>query len=260
MSPKNGVATPREIAAGVHYLALRGANVYFVRSGSSWVLVDTAWPKGGPAIRAAAESLFGENARPAAILLTHAHPDHVGSAAELARAWELPVHVHSDDLPLVTGDVSAAMDLMDPFGRYALALMRLLPRRTRERLTSSELKEVACALPGEDAGVPGLPDWECIPTPGHSAGHVVFFRRSDRVLIAGDAVLTVPFWGLLPRTQRLSPPPHMASWNWRMTNASFATLAKLEPRVLASGHGVPMAGPGVARDLYVFAERFSRPA
>jgi len=52
----------------------------------------------------------------------------------------------------------------------------------------------------------------------------------------------------------------MASWNWRMTKASFATLAKLEPRVLASGHGVPMAGPGVARDLYAFAERFSRPA
>lgn len=41
--------------------------------------------------------------RPASILLTHDHPDHSGSALELARMWSLPVHVHRDELPLVNG-------------------------------------------------------------------------------------------------------------------------------------------------------------
>jgi glyoxylase-like metal-dependent hydrolase (beta-lactamase superfamily II) len=249
--------TPREIAAGVFYLALRGANVYFVSSGSSWTLIDTAWPKSGPAIRAAAEGLFGADARPAAIMLTHAHPDHVGSAAELARAWGLPIHLHGDDLPLITRAGRARQDLMDPAGRYAQALMRLLPRRTRERMTSSGLEGAARAFSAEGS-VPSLSDWECVPTPGHSAGHVVFFRRSDRVLIAGDAVLTVPLWGLLPSVQRISPPPRIASWNWRMTKGSVAILARLEPLVLATGHGIPMAGADLARGLYAFADSFSQ--
>ncbi len=42
-----------------------------------------------------------------------------------------------------------------------------------------------------DVGVPGLPDWQVIPTPGHTPGHLAPFREADRTLIAGDAVLTV---------------------------------------------------------------------
>ncbi len=47
--------------------------------------------------------LFGKGTRPAAILLTHIHPDHSGSALELARIWDLPVHVHPRELPLASG-------------------------------------------------------------------------------------------------------------------------------------------------------------
>ena len=96
-----------QIAEGVYRLetgrGLTGANVYFVRSGPAWVLIDTAWPHRGPVISAAAESLFGAGTRPAAILLTHIHPDHAGSALELARLWDLPVHVHPGELPLASG-------------------------------------------------------------------------------------------------------------------------------------------------------------
>ena len=58
--------------------------------------IDGGWPGSADAIRGAAESLFGPGAYPAAILLTHAHPDHFGSAADLARVWELPVGVIVD--------------------------------------------------------------------------------------------------------------------------------------------------------------------
>jgi glyoxylase-like metal-dependent hydrolase (beta-lactamase superfamily II) len=47
------------------------------------------------------------------------------------------------------------------------------------------------------AGVPGLPGWEAVHTPGHTPGHVAFFRRSDRVLLQGDALVDherQPWW------------------------------------------------------------------
>ena len=80
---------PKEIAPGVYWprtgRGITESNIYFVSSGSSWVLIDTAWPNRAPLIKEAAESVFGTNAHPAAILLTHIHLDHEGSALELAR-------------------------------------------------------------------------------------------------------------------------------------------------------------------------------
>ena len=75
---------PQEIATGVYCLSLgtglKQVNIYFVQSGSSWALIDAAWPKCGQLIKTTAESLFGADTRPASILLTHIHPDHSGSS------------------------------------------------------------------------------------------------------------------------------------------------------------------------------------
>jgi glyoxylase-like metal-dependent hydrolase (beta-lactamase superfamily II) len=92
----------REIAAGVVRLSVLGSNVYFVRSGAAWVLIDTAWPTCDRRIREAAAGLFGARSAPAAILLSHAHPDHSGSADRLARWWSCPVYVHPDEVSIAT--------------------------------------------------------------------------------------------------------------------------------------------------------------
>jgi glyoxylase-like metal-dependent hydrolase (beta-lactamase superfamily II) len=67
------------------------------------------------------------------------------------------------------------------------------------KFTNRGFKEVARIF-DPSVPVPGFPDWECIPTPGHTPGHVAFLRISDRVLIAGDAIATVnlnSIWGFL---------------------------------------------------------------
>jgi glyoxylase-like metal-dependent hydrolase (beta-lactamase superfamily II) len=248
----------------VYCLGPRGrtqTDVYFVRSESSWVLIDAGWAKDGPSIKKAAESVFGADTRPASILLTHFHPDHAGSALQLARLWDCPVYVHPDELPLARGDFAAITKYAGPLDHWVvLPLMRAMGRRRREAmLAGSSLSDVSRPFePG--AGVSGLPGWECIPTPGHTPGHVSFFRASDRVLITGDAVVTLKLnsmAGLLLQRQGLSGPPRYTSWSWRAAKQSVAALARLEPSVLAGGHGTPLTGPGTARVLRTFAEHFS---
>lgn len=261
----------REVARGVYGMetgqGISRANVYFVQSGSSWVLIDAAVANCGQLIRRTAESLFGANTCPASILLTHNHPDHAGSAAELARMWDCPVYVHPDELPYVAiEDLSTIEKYANPLDRWIiLPILRIMPqRRVEAMLSSASIKDVVRAFdPG--AAVPGLPDWECIPTPGHTPGQVAFFRTNDRVLITGDAIVTVNlnsfrgflWWGLRRHKQRVSGPPWYSTWNWRAAKESVARLAGLEPRVLATGHGVPMSGENIARELRAFADHFS---
>jgi glyoxylase-like metal-dependent hydrolase (beta-lactamase superfamily II) len=231
--------------------------VYFVRSGSSWVLIDAGWANDGPRIARAAETVCGADRRPVAIVLTHCHPDHAGSARELARTWDCPVYLHPDELPIATGDFAAMQACAGPLDRWlVLPLMRAMGRRRREALLArSSLRDVARAFePG--AGVPGLPGWECIPTPGHTPGHVSFFRPGDRVLISGDALMTlkVNSWsGLLLQRTGLSGPPWYTTWSRRTARESFGRLARLDRTVLAGGHGRPVTDGGTAVGLRAFA-------
>lgn len=258
-------ARTEEVAEGVYCVrtgrGLTEANVYLVRSGPSWVLIDAAWPHRGQLIKSAAESLFGAGARPAAILLTHIHPDHSGSALELARMWDLPVHVHPGELPLASGRYLP--EYGNPLDRWLVApLLRLMPRRRVEAMQSRGSLEGTVRAFDPDAGVPGLPDWQCVPTPGHTPGHIAFFRSSDRVLITGDAVLTMNLNSvrdLLTGKHGAAGPPYISTWNWPEAKESVAALASLNPQVLACGHGPPLAGPGTADHLRSFSERFSHP-
>jgi glyoxylase-like metal-dependent hydrolase (beta-lactamase superfamily II) len=213
-----------------------------------------------------AEWLFGASSRPASILLTHLHPDHSGSALDLATVWNLPVFVHPAELALATGADSAPAGPASSYSQYANPLdrrviapvLRILSPRARKRvLAKGNLRGVA--LPFDSSGgVPELPDWDCIPTPGHTPGHVAFLRRRDRVLITGDAVLTVnlnSLWDLLVGKQKVSGPPRVSTWNWPAAQESMDTLAGLNPRVLACGHGTPMASRDGTRNLGVLIGR-----
>lgn len=256
---------PREIATGVYRLPVHGSNVYFVQSGTSWVLIDAAWANSGGLIRRTAEALFGANAPPTAILLTHTHPDHSGAAVDLARVWNVLVYMHPRELPLRAGEIAVVeQHPAGPLDKWiVLPLMRMMPARARETMRAHGDAFQAIARPMEPGiGVPGLPEWECISTPGHSPGHVAFFRPSDRVLIAGDAVLPLnlnSLWDLLLRKRRVSGPPYISTWSWPIAKESVATLARLEPSVLACGHGAPLTGAGIATELREFAERFATP-
>ena len=258
--PSTTVVVPRQIADDVWLVVLGrrplDSNVYLVRSGASWALIDTGWPGNGPVIRRAAEALFGRAAVPSGILLTHVHIDHSGSARDLAAAWGVPVVVHPREVPLAGGYVPEFANALDR--RLVLPLLRLLPRRTRDRvLTGDSLRDVVRPL-DPDGPPPGLPDWSCVSAPGHTPGSVAFFRPSDRLLVTGDAVLTVDLTsprGLVGGRTELAPPLRFTDWDPRATESTIGDLAGLRPLALAPGHGRPVAGPWVRDDLRALSER-----
>jgi len=263
--PRTTTTAATEIAPGVHLLGPWGrtqTNAYLVRDASSWALVDAGWENDGPRIRAAVLSLLGPGLAPSAILLTHVHPDHEGAARELAEAWGCPVFAHPAEIPIATGDFAAMERYAGPLDRWLiLPLMRAVGRRRREAiLAAGSLAGVVRPLP-PDGAIPGVADWRWIATPGHTPGHVAYVRGRDRVVISGDALVTlaVNSWsGVLRQRQGLSGPPWYTTWDRDAARASIAVIADLEPLVLAGGHGLPLAGPATAAAVHAFAARTMR--
>jgi glyoxylase-like metal-dependent hydrolase (beta-lactamase superfamily II) len=196
---------------------------------------------------------------PAAIVLTHVHPDHSGAAQALAHRWSCPVHLHEAELPIATGDFATMVEVAGPMDRWlVLPIMRLMPRRRREQaLTTGTLAGLTHILsPGNPLDV--LPGWDVVATPGHTPGHVSFFRRADGVLISGDALVTTPMnhpVGLLRGRHQLSGPPWYTSWDRDTAAASIRVLESLEPRVIAGGHGLPFTDPETRQQLHELTRR-----
>ena len=242
-----------EIAAGVAALVMPISNAYLAGDARAWVLVDAGVPGKAGKIRHAAEARFGAEARPAAIVLTHGHFDHAGSAGELAQFWQVPVFAPRLEMPFLTG--RSAYPPLDPTAPgFFSGMSRLFPSHT---------VNLAGIVEPFGAGwhVPGMPDWEIVETPGHTAGHVSFFRRADGVLLAGDALTTMNLDSAvdtLLRRQCVCRPPVPATTDWQKARASVQRLAALRPRVIAAGHGLPIADAADA--LERLAANFPMPA
>ena len=244
------------VAPDLAYLRTAIVNVLFHGARDAgdrgWVLIDAGIPGSAERIARAAEARYGPDARPSAIVLTHGHFDHVGALRELARRWDVPIYAHELELPYLNG--RSAYPPPDPtVGGGAMALMaRLYPRGpidVRDRLQ---------ALPA-DGGVPEMPGWSWMHTPGHTPGHVSLFRTEDRLLIAGDAVVTTKqesAMAVAVQRRELHGPPMYYTQDWGAARDSVALLASLEPETLIAGHGRPMRGEAMRERLHRLAHDF----
>ncbi|MGA2131563.1 MAG: MBL fold metallo-hydrolase [Bryobacteraceae bacterium] len=244
-----------EVTPGVALLPTLIANIYLVgEPGSPWVVVDTGTPGNAARIREAARQRYGPEAHPQAILLTHGHRDHAGSALELAEAWDTPIYAHRLERPFLTG--KSAYPPKDPMAGGAFSFMsRFFPSSTVN--LGSRLHD----LP-DKGEVPGLPGWRWYFTPGHAPGHVAFFHHDERILLSGDACITMDLdspAGIAMQEPHISRPPAPFTYDWIQARRSVELLADLHPRVIGSGHGATMSGPAVAAGLSALVRDFPRP-
>ena len=111
----------------------------------------------------------------------------------------------------------------------------------------------------EDGTIPGLPEWRYYHTPGHAPGHISLFRQRDRLLLAGDAFVTTcqeSAFSVLLQKREMHGPPKYFTYNWGSAERSVKLLADLDPQVAATGHGRPMAGEELRKELHRLADNF----
>jgi glyoxylase-like metal-dependent hydrolase (beta-lactamase superfamily II) len=158
-------------------------------------------------------------------VLTHGHLDHMGSSHELCRDLALP-------LLCGRGDVAA----VESAGREGLDL-RSLPFRLEHRLVGGSGHPVADTLGDGDT----IAGFSVLETPGHSPGHLAFWRERDRVLILGDVLFNIHLATMRPR---LGLPPNLFTPDPAQNLASAQRLAELRPEIVCFGHGPPLRDGG----------------
>lgn len=202
-------------------------NAYLVREADGLTLIDTALPKSGQKIIAAAAQLGAPIVR---IVLTHAHFDHVGSLDELSEALpDAEISIGARDARPLAGDMSLDPDEPRDELRGGFPDVQTTPGRTLG--------------PGDRVG-----SLEVVPSPGHTPGHVAFLDTRDRTLIAGDAFQTLGGIAVAGILRPLFPFPARATWHLPTALESAKLLRALEPSRLAVGHGRVLETPGTAID------------
>jgi glyoxylase-like metal-dependent hydrolase (beta-lactamase superfamily II) len=168
-------------------------------------------------------------------VLTHAHPDHQGASHAICESRGLSLWCGEADADAMETDglIMARMPrhwLSGMIGPRWIGPPHPVARRLRE---------------GDHVG-----EFQVIATPGHTEGHISFWRPRDRVLVAGDVLANMNIWSGLPM---LREPERFFSVDPSLNRRSALKLARLEPRLICFGHGPPLRD---LRRLMQFVSRF----
>ncbi len=248
----------QEVRLDLAYKRLAIVNVVFFGPPNAgdrgWTLIDAGIPGTAGLIKKAATERFGNGARPAAIIQTHGHFDHVGGLEALAAEWDAPVYAHTLELPYLSGQEAYLPPDPTVGGGLMAAVSKLYPRGPVD--VGSRLH----ALP-EDGSVPAMSGWVWLAVPGHTPGQIALWREADRTLIAADAFITTAqesAYAVAVQRPELHGPPMYFTPDWISAKASVAKLAALEPELVVSGHGPAMQGAEMRAALHTLAQRFDQ--
>jgi hydroxyacylglutathione hydrolase len=204
-----------EIAPDVFHVPLtprNGINAYLIGD----VLVDTGLPTSAGKLKNVVRERGVKT-----IALTHAHGDHVGSARKLKDEFDLPVWVGTKDRDAAEAGKAVKKD---PFNAPGLSLIAGALGDFKPVAISRVLNE------GDELAA----GFTVLDTPGHSPGHVSFWRAEDKVLICGDVWFNMHLLTTIPG---LRQPPGPFTVNPKQNRDSERKLADLRPSVVGFGHG-----------------------
>lgn len=190
-------------------------NLYLVEEDDGLTVVDTAMYSSKQIVQAAA--LKSQPIK--RVILTHAHPDHVGSLdALVAAAPDVEVIMSPRDARLMAGDTSLDEDEPQDKIRGSLKGQKTVPTRD--------------LVDGESIG-----SLKAIFTPGHTPGHFSLLDERDGTLFTGDVYSTFSGLATSAVANPLFPLVKMATWHPPTVLESARALVELGPARLAPGHG-----------------------
>ena len=227
-----------QVTENVHFARGSAVNWVLVTDDTGVMLIDAGYPGDRQDVL---ESLRQVGFGPGdvhAILLTHAHVDHLGSAIWFANEHGTPVYCHAEEVGHAKREyleqasvVDVALRIWRP--RWAVWTAHLIRNGglVREGIPTTKALTAEVA-----AGLPGYP--MPVFTPGHTNGHCSYLV--DGVLVSGDALITGH-----PLLRHRGPQllPEVFSHSQQGCLRSLDALALLETEILLPGHGDVWRGP-----------------
>ncbi|MFF7280849.1 MBL fold metallo-hydrolase [Streptomyces griseorubiginosus] len=230
----------QQVADGTYLVHGSNTNWVILTEGSSATLIDTGYPGDREQVLASLAEVGSSPEAVTAVLITHAHNDHLGSAEYLRGTYGMPVYLHEAEVPHARREflhqVSVGTVLKNgwrpgvlPWAVHAI------------RVGGTAHVPVASPQPFPAEGALDLPGRPVpVPTPGHTDGHCAFHLPERGVVISGDALVSGHPTSRVKGPQLL---PDMFHHERARAVASLDVLAELEGDVLAPGHGPVHRGP-----------------
>jgi hydroxyacylglutathione hydrolase len=234
-----------KVADGVWLLRgdFRGAmNIYFLEDGDGVVQFDAGTKGMRKQARAAAEQLGGVKR----VVLGHAHADHRGTAPYMGA----PVFCHPDEAIDAESD-----DVFSPYmdiSTLPVAPVRWIYPLLFRRWDSGPVKISGTVDEGDEVA-----GFEVLHFPGHAPGLIGLWRESDRVAVVSDVVYLIDSarFKALPEGEASVSHPAWA-WDHQKSKAAVRKLAALEPKVVCTGHDLPLRGENLREVLERAAEKY----
>jgi glyoxylase-like metal-dependent hydrolase (beta-lactamase superfamily II) len=232
-----------EVVPGVHRLGTDRVNWYLVEDEGRVTVVDAGvpgyWPQLEPALSRIGRSLDDV----AAVVLTHAHSDHIGAAGRLHERG-VPVFLHPVDAELLrTGKEpwkreGSELSILKHPGAFGF----FFHMARNGALRPPHIDDPDAIADGDEVDVPGRP--RVLHTPGHTPGHCALHFERHGALLVGDLLCT---WH--PVLGRIGPQIMPAAFNVSSAQSieSLGRIEGLSAKVLLPGHGEPWTeGPAAA--------------
>lgn len=227
-----------EIANGVHHFDCGPFNWYLIEEEGRLTLVDAGFP-GHYSVYKKGLELLGKSSKDIeAIILTHAHADHIGFAEKVRKETGSQVYVHSGDAKMACKPLQLPwFGLLSNAWRAYTAKM-LGVAIVNGVFTLPHLTKVQTVADGQILDVPGRP--KIVHTPGHTDGEIVLLLEGRKILISGDTIVTRNLLtGAVGRPQLTNP---VLNHNYKQAMRSLNLLRELGEVTLLSGHGTPWVG------------------
>ena len=205
----------REIAPDVYQIALlprQSINAYLIKD----VLIDSGSRQSFKKITKALK-----NKKISAHALTHAHPDHQGSSKQVCETYKVPLWVGGAD--------AQAMET----GNYE----GLIPKNLISNFVDKYFRGPAHSVDKQLKEGDEVAGFTVLEVPGHSPGHVAYWREKDKVLILGDVLRNMNYATTLAC---LAEPPKVFTPKPDLNRESILKIAQLKPRLITFGHGAPL--------------------
>jgi glyoxylase-like metal-dependent hydrolase (beta-lactamase superfamily II) len=212
-----------EVLSGLRLIAHRGANMYLLDHNGALTLIDTGFPGSGDAVLAEVAAIGRQPGDITDIILTHAHFDHIGSAADLVARTGARTWIHAADAAIAEGHedfrpITPSPELLPSI------LARLFSKPGRR------VDPVAIDKQVQDGDtIPLAGGLRVVGTPGHCAGQIALLWSGRGVLFAADACMNLIGLG-----------DPVGFEDMALGKASQRKLAALDFQTACFGHGKPI--------------------